>query len=101
MGHEGNLKMRVQCCQLYLQPRTSTQPNIPTNAPIPYVRIRAYHLNVEKQKQAVLMIKHYTRANEAAIENETRRAGPAIPAAGAITENIPAPTIAAKPVATA
>jgi len=56
---------------------------------------------VEKEKQAVLMIKHYTRANEAAIENETRRAGPAIPAAGAITENIPAPTIAAKPVATA
>jgi hypothetical protein len=41
------------------------------------------------------------KAIKAAIEKETRKAGPASPAAGAITENIPAPRIAANPVATA
>jgi hypothetical protein len=40
-------------------------------------------------------------AIKAAIESEARNAGPAIPAAGAITENIPAPRIAANPVAIA
>ena len=41
------------------------------------------------------------KATNAAMPKDTRIAGPANPAAGAITVNIPAPKIAAKPVATA
>lgn len=38
------------------------------------------------------------KAAKAAIKREIKREGPAIPAAGAITEKIPAPRIAASPV---
>lgn len=37
-------------------------------------------------------------AIKAAIESEARNAGPAIPAAGAITENIPAPGLQLTPL---
>ena len=40
-------------------------------------------------------------ATNAAIPNETSRAGPAIPAAGAIAAKIPAPRMAASPALTA